>query len=995
MNLLHLSRFQLAVLLLWVTVPAVGESPPVADALTEFSAGEWSAVATGGFSAAVFDDATRVQAGSRSLRLDTDAPFDCYFWAPSARNANWDFSGASRIQFWIYAVNDNPPGFQNNGPQVKLGSNGGTIVYAPSSELLNSARNNWLFIDIPLIGNSTWTRTDSGAVTLADVDYIEIHADTWDAGFQLWVDDLTIQDTPPNPDGLSGVALNGEVELTWLPYAPTPNFSHFAVYRSGAAFSSVLGMTPIATIPNAAATTYADNSAVNGASYFYAVTAVTTTDAEDDQVDSIGPLTPRDDTDLQVTYIERTPKYPRYAPTYTNYTITEPGGFGPYNFSAATGLGNGQTGATQRFPNNGDIVTYTANVRNRGTNVIAGPIGVAWRYDGIPIGTDSIPGPLTPGDVATASITRAWDGLEHDLSFSMEISDDRAGNNVLTIDTNAVGLLSFVDENYLEEFREDSVNFPGAVTDDFIDWLNYHMDTMNQMFEDAGTPKRVRYDRLDVLADSAPDPIVDTINYAIFPFRFHASEFGGALRTTGYYRANYDIDFGLLHEIGHQLGLIDIYRLNLPGNLNLASGRGYSATPCLMNGVSTFFSENSAGAMTLWQHVAHGYFGQYMYQMPQTITMRFLNSEGAPIEGANVQMYQKVDVPGQGEIIPNQIKAQGVTNANGEWVLPNVPIDSGMVPTTYAGDTLNPNPFGYLAVVGNNGLLHFRIEKNNAVDYAWLEVLDVNNAYRQGQTVNAVFDRSVAVGGPTQVIPPPELTELNAADWIAAADGSSPENTYVEDEMTPGLFQVGQSSLKFTTDGGFDTLVRYPGALAAQWDLSSVNTINVRFRTFNPSIGFQTGPIIRLGDNENNYYEYQYYSAGSPVAKLNETRGIWRGYAIPINAPMSPFNGWGRTTVGTPDLTNIQYVEIHADTWDAGFTMWVDGLSFDPPPCLQGDLNGDGQRNGIDVSLFSEALISGGTSFELCAGDFDGSGVLGISDVSDFFQCVLNGGTCP
>ncbi|MCA9254728.1 MAG: hypothetical protein KDA33_03785 [Phycisphaerales bacterium] len=988
-------RYVFAALIVAAATRATFATPPAQDTLTEFSSADWSAVAAGGFSAALFDDATRIHDGGGSLRLDTDAPFDCYFWTPVARDANWDFTPVTRIQFWIYAVNGSPFGFQNSSPQVILGSNGGTIHFTPTSELLNNARDNWLFVDIPLTGGGAWTRVDNGAVDLADVDYIEIHADTWDAGFQLWLDGLTFQDLPPNPQGVSGVALNNAVDLTWSPYAATSGFDHFAVYRSFSPFSSVLGMTPIATIANSAATSYTDNSASNGVSYHYAVTAVTTLGAEDDQVTSIGPLTPRNETDMQVVYIERTQKYPRYAPTYSNYTVTEPGGFGPYSFSAATGLGNGQTAGTQRFPNNGDIVTYVGHVRNRGTTAIAGPISVTWRYDNNVIGVDAIPGPLSAGADASVSITRTWDGAEHDLSLTMDLSDDRPGNNALSIDTNSVGFLSYIDRNYIEEFREDTANFPLAVTDDFIDWLNYHMETMNQMFADAGTPKRVRFDRLEVLDDAAPDPVVDTINWAIFPFRYRASEFGGVLRTTGYYRSNVDIDFGTLHEMGHQLGLIDIYRLDLPGSLNLATGRGYSAVPGLMHGVDAFFSQSSADAMTHWQYIAHGYFGQYLYKLPQTITMRFLNSEGAPIEGASVQMYQKVEVPGQGEIIPNQIKAQGVTDANGEWTLPNTPIDTGMVPTTFAGDALAANPFGYVAVVGTNGLLHFRVEKNGAVDYAWLEILDANDAYWRGQTSEAIFERNVAVGGPTQMIPPPELTELNADDWISAADGSSPENTYVEDELTPSLVQVGQGSLKFITDGGFDTLVRYPGAMAAQWDLSDVLTINARFRTDNQNVGFQSGPVIRLGDNENNYYEYQYYSGGAPFAKLNETRGVWRSYSIPIDAPTGPVNGWGRTTVGTPDLSNIQYIEIHADTWDAGFTMWVDGLSFDPPLCERGDLNGDGRRDGLDVATFSNALVNGPTSFELCAGDFDDSGAMTIDDVASFVQCVLSDGACP
>lgn len=984
-----------AALLLLAATTAVAVPPPAPDALTEQSAASWSAVADGGFSAVLTNDSVQNQVGGWALKLDTTAPFDCYFWTPQARNANWDLSAVSRLQFWVYAVNTNT-GFQGHSPWIILGSNGGTIRYQPNYDLLNDARNVWYFIDIPVGGNSTWQRTDTGPVTLADVDYIEIHADTWEAGFQLWVDGLTFEDTPPPVSDLTAIAGNAKVSLAWPAQPPVAAFSHFAVYRSTSAFTSVAGMTPIATIANSAATSHEDATAVNGVSYHYAVTVVATGGAEETQVESVGPRTPRNETDLQVVYIERTPKYPRYDPIYTGYTITEPSGFGPYFFTAATGLGSGQTAGTQRFPNIGQTVTYTAHVRNRGTNSIAGPISVAWSYDGSPIGSTNIPGPLAPGQVASVSINRTWDGQAHDLNFTINLPDVRAGNNALTIDTNAVGFLSYIDQTYAEEFREDTLNYPLAETDDFIDWLNYHMQVFNDMFAAANSNKRVRFDKLEMLTDFAPDPSVATINYAIFPFRYRHTEFGGGLRTTGYYHSDVDIDFGLLHEKGHQLGLIDIYRFDLPGSNNLASGRGYVAVPCLMHGVDDFLSLNSALAMNHWYSKAHGYYGQYMYSLPQNVTMRFLNPDGEPIEGATVKMYQKVEVPGQGEIIPNQVKATGVTNANGEWTLPNVPINPAQVPTTFAGDTLNANPFGYIAVVGTNGVLHFRVEKDGAVDYAWLDVLEVNNAYWQGETVNAVFDRLVAVGGPVQPFPPPELTENNAVDWSAGADSSSPQATFVVDETTPSLVQVGQASIKFVTDGGFDAWVRYPNGLAAQWDLSSAVSIKIRLRTVNANIGFQGGsPWIRLGDNENNYFEYRYYQAGNPIDLLNETRNVWRSYTIPLNAPTSPFNGWGRTIVGTPSFDNIQYFEMHADTWGAGFTMWVDGLMFDPPPCMKGDFNADGVRNGLDVALFTDAFLGGASAFDVCAGDFSGNQALDVADVDGFVQCVLDAGGCP
>lgn len=983
-------------LCLMAATPGFAASPPARDALTENAATQWDwdLVNPWEFESWITDDSTRVKAGTRSLQYQTEGAFDTWLWAPVNRDAGWDFTSVSRFRFWVYAVNNNL-GFQDLSPRIRLGKDAENYAeFHPPHDLLNDARNQWLEIEVPMAGDSFWTRTDVGSNGLnansngvVVVNYIEIHSDTWDAGFTLWFDDLSFETTPVPVDKLTAIAGNAKVSLQWLPYPAYTSFDHFAVYRSTSAFSSVNGLTPIATISDPGATTYVDSAAVNGTHYHYAVTVVATGGDEEKSVASIGPRTPRNETDLHVLYIERTPRYPRYAPIYTGYDITEPSGYGPYYITAATGLGEGQTGGEQRFPSIGQTVTYTVHIRNRGTNTIAGPVAGTWRYDGSVIGTASIPGPLAPGASGTASVTRVWDGQMHDLTFTIDTPDARPENSTLTIDTNAVGFLSYFDRSYEEHHREDSANYPQATSDDFAHWLHLHMQEMNEMFEAAGSDKRVRFDRLEPLGDYDADPSVDTIYWAVFPFRYRAGE--GTLRHSGYYHPDVDIDYGLLHEKGHQLGLIDIYQLDVSGDDNDVSGQGYSGVPGLMHGCSPFFSLNSALAMNHWYDKAHGYFGQYIYSTPDQVRMRFIGVDGQPLADATVKMYQLNIIPNVGKRISSQIKAQGVTDANGEWLLPNVPIDTGMVPTTYAGDTLKPNPFGYLAVVGWNGLLHFRIEKDGGVDYAWLDILEVNNAYWQGQTDVATFERDVAVGGAPQFIPPADMTELNVYDWTAWAQGA---NASVYDETAAGLHPVGAGSIRFETDGGFDTSMRYPATVTARWDLTRSTTLNVRFRSVNNnSPTFQNGsPWIRLLDSENNYFQYQYYSGSSPLDKLAETLNTWRTYAIPLNAPAPPTNGWGRTVSGSPDLANIQYIEIHADTWGAGFTLWVDGLSFTPRPFCHGDGNRDSRIDLHDFAQLQECFgvggSLGGTVCEIY--DFTGDDAVTVDDYAGFAAAI-------
>ncbi len=321
-----------------------------------------------------------------------------------------------------------------------------------------------------------------------------------------------------------------------------------------------------------------------------------------------------------------------------------------------------------------------------------------------------------------------------------------------------------------------------------------------------------------------------------------------------------------------------------------------------------------------------------MYSIPETIQLRILGSNGQPLSGATVKAYQLEERPGIGKLITNQVKFQATTDANGVLTLPNVPIDPVLVPAIATGDQLHDNPFGYVDVVGRNGVLLFRVEYNGFIDHAWLDISEANVAFWKGSTTVATFERQVALGGPIQTKPPAELTENNANDWSTWAQGGA---AHVEDDTARKLF--GDASVQFVTNGGFDNYLRYPRTFSAQWDLTAAAWISVSCYAENsndPLFQTDSDPIIRLIDSDGDSYQYEYYAGGNPFPLLNDSLNMWRSYAIPLNASSTTTDGWRRTSQGTPDLTRIQYVEIHADTWGAGFTLWVDGLGFGEPAAV-------------------------------------------------------------
>lgn len=787
------------------------------------------------------------------------------------------------------------------------------------------------------------------------------------------------------PGSQRAVALNSSVELAWgaIP-DPSGSFDHYVVYRSTTPFDSVAGMMPLATISDINSTTYADSTAANGTSYYYAVTTVSTSGGEVTAVESIGPRTPRDDTDLQVVSIARSPEFSRYSAQYTGYEITEPSGYGPYFFSASTGLGDGQTFSDPRFPELNEVVTYTATVRNRGTNLFGGSLSATWTLDGNVVESPVQVVSMDPGDTVTYQYTLPWDFDPHELEFTINVSDSRAANNSLTSDPLAVPFLTYIDRSFVEQFREVYTTNPATQNDDIIDWLNEHMQRFNELFAAAGTQKRVHYGVLEVVDDNTPDPAIDYSPYAIFPLRYRDDE--GNPRLSGYYQSDEDLDYGLLHEMGHQLGLIDLYQLNVSPEMNLVSGQAYQTLDDLMMNVSPFLTDATAPAMEGWLREAHGYFGQYMYNLPENMQLRILGYDGQPLEGATVKVYQLAERPGVGKVISDQIKFQGTTDANGLFALPNVPINPALVPPIGTGDVLQDNPFGYLDVVGRNGVFHIQIEYDGFLDYAWLDVAEANIAYWNGQTDLAVFDRNVSLGGPVQNVPPPDMTELNAADWEAWAQSAS--GTVTDDTVRK---LVGQSSLKFVTDGGFDTFVRYPGNINARWDLEESEFLNISFYAENPSpIGFQSGsPWIRLYDANGDYFQFQFYENGNIRDILNDARDTWVSYQIPLDADAAVVNGWRGTTYGTPDRAAISALEIHADTWDFGFTLWVDGVSFAPPPALTGDYNGDGSVNAADYTVWRDTLNS---TTDLRANGDDSNSLI---DTADYSVWTANLGDVP
>lgn len=172
----------------------------------------------------------------------------------------------------------------------------------------------------------------------------------------------------------------------------------------------------------------------------------------------------------------------------------------------------------------------------------------------------------------------------------------------------------------------------------------------------------------------------------------------------------------------------------------------------------------------------------------------------------------------------------------------------------------------------------------------------------------------------TQTIPLCDLTEPTAL-WLSYPElgyGSRQTETLTFDSTDK---VEGIASLKLETGRGWYVALNYRpnGDTLASWSFSPQDTLTFWVKTIkNPNYGFQYFHL-RLGNRTGGYYRYN----ASP-SLLNAAHLNWKKYSFPLSGNAQ----FSRQTIGTVDLSDINYFELWADTWDYGFTLWLDGVSF-------------------------------------------------------------------
>ncbi|MDZ7270605.1 MAG: hypothetical protein ONB17_03220 [candidate division KSB1 bacterium] len=437
---------------------------------------------------------------------------------------------------------------------------------------------------------------------------------------------------------------------------------------------------------------------------------------------------PADLPDLDVTFISRTPRYPRLVVSYHRRADGLVGDVHPYLTP--------EEEAKKRWPAPGDTVTFTAHVKNHGNAPVAG-YACLWAIDGQVVAAPQ-GGALVPEQEATFKLTWRWQDGPHTVSFQVDpqdvIPELSQRNNQLTDRTDALSFHFHVEQSLYDYFGTIKNSWG---TYSWEDWAQSQVALMNDLFRAAiyptsphGVTERVRLDMITIHPDGELDPEGT-----------HAPEdiewdgrwgFKATYLTDKFYEKNpwaIAHEWSLIHELGHQIGRIDLYCLDVTAQQNLVNHEAYRSKyrHCLMHsGIYLpqdevhFFCEHTAASLNRDKGVRRGHFGEYLLDLPADNQLLVLSADHRPLRNVAVSIYRAEPLGYTEKRIAPPPAFSGKTD------------DDGLFP-------LGANPFGEINNWGTNGVLLVKVEKAGRACFRWLEICDFNLEFWRGNRDRAVY----------------------------------------------------------------------------------------------------------------------------------------------------------------------------------------------------------------------------------------------------------------
>lgn len=470
--------------------------------------------------------------------------------------------------------------------------------------------------------------------------------------------------------------------------------------------------------------------------------------------------------DLDVTYIER---LPRYRSNHANvaYDPEKRGVYLP------------KPNDDPVWPPKGTKATFKAHVVNKGP-VASKAFAYEWLIDDRTKakGTHDA---LEPGGETVIDLAWTWQDGPHTVTFRVipDGDDFSAWNNRHSDRTDSLGL-SFVVAQSTRDGFDGVLNMVESYS--YEDWLEYHLQVMDFLFAASihpGSPlgcfECVRVDQMATFPDEGYVEHYDRTGLDERGDAYHEGRWGFSPWDKYEWRGA-NMDWGLIHELGHQLGIIDYYTLDFwrysifardkNGDL-IDVGFSYPYTGMMRGHGPYAFIEVTAVAMNLEHGKHRGYFGDYLFNLPKECGIRILAFDGKPIAGAEVRIFRRlagVHTEDTGMIlIPVNPVFEGTTDADGVFMLPNEA--PPFVFTTDNGFTRGPSPFGDALVISDTGLMLIEIWKDGRRDAQFTDVTEFVKGRGRGYVDKHVDDIETILPGADDTVKPPRILGAVNDGW--------------------------------------------------------------------------------------------------------------------------------------------------------------------------------------------------------------------------------------
>ncbi|MCH8274476.1 MAG: hypothetical protein IH851_06785 [Armatimonadetes bacterium] len=473
--------------------------------------------------------------------------------------------------------------------------------------------------------------------------------------------------------------------------------------------------------------------------------------------------------DLSVTFIELNPKLAGLhgLVQYDKWGRPKPGG-GPLPDTGERGFMNpGEIVKGMKFQYDpGQQVTLTAHVKNLGF-ATAAPFEYRWLIDGEEVGRGAFFGSLEEMEEATFTLKWFWQPGRHPATFKIitDQTEIATRNNEATDPLWGYSFFYIVHKGRVDAWHQNRTAYGTFSFEDFYRW---HIDIMNLLFERSVFPSapegiiaRVRLDRIiytDDVDEAVKQRLQGGVGYDQGGWTWLNDEDRKREWKPPTHQWRNQTEWSLPHELGHQLGLTDLYGLDYAGHeRHVTPDTGEKVTHFMTHPTTMMhwhgphvWSELDAGYLNMTWNKPRGYYGDFYFAIPRECFLRIVDVNGEGVPGAKVEIFQRGAVvdpngkPGEdrgvtyfplvedgnfGHPVSQDPVIIGTTGEEGVMRLPNRPVKEVV---TLNGFERRPNPFGNINVVGQRGLMLVRVTKNDRPCYYWLEIFDFNVAWFRG-----------------------------------------------------------------------------------------------------------------------------------------------------------------------------------------------------------------------------------------------------------------------